>query len=271
MKEAAAAEDAEFAELWEATGEGGLQSNLAAYFVASASISRREAEAAPTAEAARRSADEAQRSADKAGGVGSGPDESLANRLVAKAQKDAAAAATAAARWRSDDEPEATGDDASVGDAPAEATAGDDASVDDTPTESTAGDDASPAPPLEALRFDDEVAEGDLDNISIGDVDESRPPEDAPEASADAEAAEAAGEVAFLSDVYHEVGADIYHEVGNDVVVVERAEPGGDFISKNYIFAEDILITPDNAPEPEKPKKPKKRGLGRFLPSFRRK
>ena len=253
MKEAAAADDAEFAELWEATGDGGLQSNLAAYFVASASISRREAEAAPTAEAARRSADEAQRSADKAGGVGSGPDESLANRLVAKAQKDAAAAAAAAARWRGEDEPEATGDDASVDDAPAEA---------------TAEDDASPAPPLEALRFDDEVAEGDLDNISIGDVDESRPPEDAPEASADAEAAEAAGEVAFLSDVYHEVGADIYHEVGNDVVVVERAEPGGDFISKNYIFAEDILITPDDAPEPEKPKK---RGLGRFLPSFRRK
>ena len=61
----------------------------------------------------------------------------------------------------------------------------------------------------------------------------------------------------FLSDVYHDVGG---------VVVVERA-PEPDFSAKNYIFAEDVLITPDEdaAPAARGAEPKKKSGFRRFF------
>ena len=73
-----------------------------------------------------------------------------------------------------------------------------------------------------------------------------------PEEPADEPAAED-----FLSDVYHDVGG---------VVVVERA-PEPDFSAKNYIFAEDVLITPDDdaAPAARGAEPKKKSGFRRFF------
>ncbi|KAH8049914.1 hypothetical protein JL722_11698 [Aureococcus anophagefferens] len=80
-----------------------------------------------------------------------------------------------------------------------------------------------------------EGGDQDLDDFdSDGGGAVTPPPPDEP---ADEPAAED-----FLSDVYHDVGG---------VVVVERA-PEPDFSAKNYIFAEDVLITPDSAARPRR-------------------